>query len=144
MVKLIVGNKGSGKTKILIEMVKEAANLSKGNVVCIEKGDAMRFDLNYRIRLIDIEEYRTYGSDAYYGFIAGLLAGNYDITNIFGDATFKILCGKDAKDFDLLADFVKKIDALVGDKGPAVTFTLSCDPKDLPESVHKYIMELPS
>ena len=97
MVKLIVGSRGTGKTKKLIEQVQQAAKVSKGHVVCIEKGDSLRFDLSYHIRLIDIEEYGVKGPEAYFGFIAGLLAGNYDITEIFGDATFKILCGKTAK-----------------------------------------------
>ena len=140
MVQLIVGSKGFGKTKILIDRVKKAAEVSKGNVVCIERGDALKFDLNYRIRLIDIKEYSLSGADAYYGFVAGLLAGNYDITDIFGDATFKILCGKDSKDFDALAQFIDKIDALTKN-GPDVTFTVSCEPADLPESMRKYMIK---
>ena len=138
MVKLIVGNKGTGKTKMLIHRVNEAAKVSKGNVVCIERGDSLKFDLNYRIRLIDIKEYKLSGVDAYYGFIAGLLAGNYDITEIFGDATFKILCGKDAKDPAALAQFVERIAILTAD-GPEVVFTVSCDESELPESIRQFV-----
>ncbi|MCL2033910.1 MAG: hypothetical protein FWG94_04170 [Oscillospiraceae bacterium] len=140
MVKLIVGSKGFGKTKILIDLVKKAAEVSKGNVICIERGDALKFGLSHHIRLIDIQEYSISGADGYYGFIAGLLAGDYDITDIFGDATFKILCGKDSKDFGALAQFVDKIDALTKN-GPDVTFTVSCEPADLPESMQKYIVK---
>lgn len=140
MVKLIVGNKGTGKTKTLIRMVEEASRVSKGNVVCIERGDSLKFDLNYSIRLIDIKEYRISGADAYYGFISGLLAGNYDITEIFGDATFKILCGKDSKDFEALAVFVEKLDQLTKDDDVTITFTVSCDPADLPERVQSMIL----
>ena len=141
MVQLIVGNRGSGKTKTLITHVNKAADVSKGNVVCIERGDSLKFDLHHNIRLIDIKEYSLSGADAYYGFIAGLLAGNYDITDIFGDATFKILCGRDDKDFDALAKFVGQIDALTKGDGPAVMFTVSCDAADLPESLRKYIAQ---
>ncbi len=141
MVKLIVGNKGTGKTKALINLVNEAAENSKGNVVCIEKGDALKFDLSHKIRLIDIEEYKFNGQDAYYGFIAGLLAGNYDITEIFGDATFKILCGKSEKNMDVLENFVQKVSALVADTATVVTFTISCDPADLPESIRPLIAQ---
>ncbi|MDR2932104.1 MAG: hypothetical protein LBV27_03255 [Oscillospiraceae bacterium] len=140
MVKLIVGSKGSGKTKKLIQMVNDAAKVSKGNVVCIEKGDSLKFDLNYNIRLIDIKEYSVKGSDAYYGFVAGLLAGNYDITDIFGDATFKILCGKDSKDFELLADFVQKLDALTKESSVNIRLTVSCDESDLPERIREFMM----
>ena len=140
MVKLIAGNKGTGKTKALLQMVNEAAKVTKGNVVCIEKGDALKFDLRSSIRLIDIEEYSISGPEAYYGFIAGLLAGNYDITEIFGDATFKILCGKDAKDMGALASFVEKLTALTSNTSLDITFTVSCDPSDLPESIRGNIL----
>lgn len=140
MVKLIVGNKGSGKTKTLINLVNSAAENSKGNVVCIEKGDALKFDLKHNIRLIDIEEYRISGPHAYYGFIAGLLAGNYDITELFADAMFKILFGKGEKDFELFEGFVERIAKLVeSNNGPDITFTVSCDESEVPESIKKYI-----
>lgn len=139
MVKLIVGNKGTGKTKYLLKHVNDAAKVSKGNVVCIERGDALKFDLSHKIRLIDIKEYKISGADAYYGFIAGLLAGNYDITEIFGDATFKILCGKDSKDFEALAIFVEKISALTKNSEVSITLTVSCDVNDLPERIREYV-----
>lgn len=141
MVKLIVGNKGTGKTKTLIRMVEEASKVSKGNVVCIERGDSLKFGLNYSIRLIDIKEYQISGAEAYYGFISGLMAGNYDITEIFGDATFKILCGKDIKDPEALAAFVEKLDALTKDSEVTITFTVSCDATDLPERVRGMILQ---
>ncbi len=140
MVQLIVGNKGSGKTKTLIESVKKAAKLSKGHVICIERGKSLRYDLGHEIRLIDIKEYGVRGAECYYGFIAGLLAGNYDITEVFADATFKILCGKDAKDMDALAVFIEKVAELTKD-GPNMTFTVSCDPHDLPESVKGFVID---
>jgi hypothetical protein len=139
MVQLIVGMKGCGKTKRLIEQVSEAAKVSKGNVVCIEKGHSLRFDLSHRIRLINIEEYSVTGAEAYYGFVAGLLAGNYDITEIFGDATFRILCGKDSTDFELIAVFVEKLVKLTKGLNVKIIFTLSCDPENLPERIQKYI-----
>jgi hypothetical protein len=141
MVQLIVGNKGTGKTKTLIKMVEDSSAKSMGNVVCIEKGDALKFDLSHKIRLIDIEEYSVNGTDAYYGFIAGLLAGNYDITDIYGDATFKILCGKDGKDCGILSAFVEKVNALTEKSSVNVTFTVSCDPADLPERIQGLIRQ---
>lgn len=140
MVKLIVGNKGSGKTKTLIDHVNKAAAVTKGNVVCIERGDSLKFDLSYHIRLIDIQEYSVSGPEAYYGFIAGLLAGNYDITEVFADATYKILCGKDSKDTGVLAAFIEKVAKLSKD-GPDITFTVSCDADDIPESIRGFIVK---
>ena len=141
MVKLIVGEKGSGKTKKLINLVNEIAKTTKGNVVCVERGDSLRFDLKSNIRLIDIKEYGVSGVDGYYGFICGLLSGNYDITEVFGDATFKILCGKDTKDFEALAIFIEKVEALIEKTGPEIIFTVSCAVEDIPERIQKYIAE---
>lgn len=140
MVKLIVGNKGTGKTKALISLVEKAAQTTKGNVVCIERGDALKFDLSYHIRLIDIKEYGVSGTEAYYGFMAGLLAGNYDITEVFADATLKILCGKDCKDPQALADFVLRLDALTKNSEICVTMTVSCDAQDIPESIRGMVI----
>ena len=141
MVSMIVGNKGSGKTKKLIDQVREAATVSKGNVVCIEKGDSLRFDLNYRIRLIDIEEYKISGAESLYGFVCGLLAGNYDITDIFCDATFKILCGKDAKDVEALATFAEDLSRLTQSLKVNIVLTASCEQSELPARVHSFIQK---
>ena len=141
MVSMIVGRRGTGKTKKLIDQVREAAQSSKGNVVCIEKGKDLRFDISYHIRLIDIEEYSISGADRYYGFIAGLMAGNYDITDIFCDATFKILCGKGEKDFEALAKFVEDLNALAGALKINIVLSVSCDVSDLPERVRAFIQK---
>ena len=140
MVKLIVGNKGTGKTKALIHLVEKAAQDTKGNVVCIERGDALKFDLSHKIRLIDIEEYAVSGAEAYYGFMAGLLAGNYDITEVFADATLKILCEKDSKNPQALADFALRLDKLTRQREICVTMTVSCDKADIPETIRGMIV----
>lgn len=136
MIKLIVGNKGSGKTKTLINMVNEAAKTSKGNVVCVEKGNTLTFDVSHQARLIDIDTYGVSGFDAFYGFFCGLFAGNYDITEVFVDATFKI----GGKDFLAFAIMVEKLAKLLDDNGATMTFTVSCSKADLPERIHQYII----
>ena len=73
MVKLIVGNKGSGKTKRLIDMANQAVKTTNGNVVCVEKGLKLTYDLDYAVRLVDIENYNIHSYDSLYGFLAGLL-----------------------------------------------------------------------
>ena len=82
MIKLIVGAKGSGKTKTLIEMANKAAQESKGNVVCVEKGDKLARELPTNVRLVNSEEYQIQGFASLYGFLAGFLAGNYEITKV--------------------------------------------------------------
>lgn len=136
MIKLIVGNKGSGKTKALINLVNQAVETSKGNVVCVEKGNTLTFDVKHTARLVDIDTYNVQGFDAFYGFFCGLFAGNYDITEVFVDATFKV----GGKDFEAFAKMVDKLVKLTSESGATMTFTVSCDKNDLPERVHEYII----
>ncbi len=133
MINLITGKKGSGKTKKLIEQVNQALQTSKGHVVVIEQGDKLKYDVKYTARLIDTDEYRINGYDALYGFIAGLSAGNFDITDVFVDGIFRI-CGDDR---EALGEMLDKINALSGDK--KYVFTISADITELPESVKKYL-----
>ena len=108
MIKLFIGGKGSGKTKTLIEMVNNAVNESKGNVVCIEKGDKLIHDVTYKARLIDTDAYSVCDADALYGFIAGILASNSDITDIFVDSALKIV-GNDTAAFEAMLDKLENI-----------------------------------
>lgn len=135
MIKLIVGNKGSGKTKAMIQMANDALKTSNGNVVCVEKGIQLTYDLNYQVRLVDVDQYGIANYEALSGFLCGLMAGNYDITDIFCDATFKI-CGKD---FDKLSDMIDKLGKFTSSNGITITFTISCDAAELPEALKSYI-----
>ena len=85
MVRLIMGTKGSGKTKQLIELINNAAKDEPGNVVCIEANRNLTYDIHYHIRLIDAAEYKLNSYDMFRGFISGLYAGNYDISHVFID-----------------------------------------------------------
>lgn len=131
MIKLIVGNKGSGKTKKLIDLVNQTAETSKGNVVCIEKGDTLTFSVSHKARLIDIETYGISGYNEYYGMLSGINAGNHDVTDIFGDATLRI----GGRNYDDLADFLDRLSALSEDSHVNFMFTVSCDAADLPAKV---------
>ncbi len=73
MIQLIVGGKGSGKTKKMIDMINESAKTTPGNIVCIEKSMKLTYDINYKARLIDVDEYSISGYEMLYGFIAGEL-----------------------------------------------------------------------
>ena len=108
MIKLIVGKKGSGKTKILVEMVNAAAKTTDGNIVCVEKKPKLTYDLDHSVRLLEADAYGISGFDAFYGYVAGLLSGNYDITEIYVDSILKI-CGQD---LDALGNFFDKINPI--------------------------------
>ena len=111
MLKLMIGVKGTGKTKTLIEKVNAASAASHGDVVCIEKGTGLRFDIKSKVRLIDTEEYLIQDADALYGFIAGILASNYDVTDLFVDNSLKICKGDMAAFEGLLCDIEKLLKA---------------------------------
>ena len=89
MVRLIMGEKGTGKTKKLIEMINTTAQEDNGSVVCVEAKSTMTFDLHYHVRLISAYEYDLSNYEALRGFLFGLYAGNYDISHIFIDNLFK-------------------------------------------------------
>ncbi|MBR7117256.1 MAG: hypothetical protein IKC87_06075 [Clostridia bacterium] len=108
MIKLYIGGKGSGKTKTLIELTNSAAEASKGSVVCIEMGDKLRHEITYKARLIDTIEYAVNDAEALYGFIAGILASNSDITDIFVDSSLKI-CANDVAAFEAMLPKLEKI-----------------------------------
>ncbi len=132
MVKLIIGNKGTGKTKKLIELVHDAVLNSKGNVLCVEKGATLTYDLKPQARLIDTDAYEIEGYDMCYAFLSGLLAGNYDITDVFVDSILKI----GGRDYAALASFLDRIDKISDDT--VFVFTVSAEAADLPGSVTKY------
>lgn len=135
MLKLITGKKGTGKTKILMDMINKAVKNTSGNVVCIEKGAKLTYDLDHSVRLADTEHYGVDSYDKFYGFVAGMLAGNYDIKEVFVDSILKI----GGQDLDALADMLVKLDNLSGSEVELV-FTVSADPADLPDYIKKYIV----
>ena len=90
MLKLIVGTKGSGKTKTMIDMIDKAVKTTSGNIVVIEKCMKLTTEINHSARLVDVDEYGIVGADMLYGFVAGMLAGNYDITELFLDGILRI------------------------------------------------------
>ncbi|MEG2073692.1 MAG: hypothetical protein RRY54_02885 [Angelakisella sp.] len=137
MIQLIVGNKGSGKTKTLITMANDAVNKSSGNVVCLEKGLKLTYDISHKARLVDTDEYNIEGFETLYGFIAGLMAGNYDITHIFIDATFKI----GGRDYEAFAQLIDKLGKLTAEHVETIVFTVSCDASELPERLGKLIIK---
>lgn len=134
MIKLIVGGKGSGKTKAMIEMINESAKTTPGNIVCIEKSMKLTYDVSHAVRLIDVDEYKIEGYDALYGFVAGILAGNYDIVEVYVDGILKI----GNRDLDGLSKVLAQFDAIIGDNVKLVV-TVSDDMENLPESVKKYL-----
>ena len=135
MVKLIIGVKGTGKTKALINLVNDAAAATNGTVVCIEKGAGLRFDVKHTVRLINTNEYLIFDCEALYGFIAGILASNHDITDVFVDSALKI-ANNDIVAFDTL---VKEVDELSQKLNVNIVMTSSIPAEEASDIVKKYI-----
>ena len=135
MLKLIIGVKGTGKTKNLINLVNAASENSRGDVVCIEKGTKLRYDVKYNARLIDVNEYFVSDAQSLYGFIAGLLASNHDVTDLFVDSALKI-CENDVAAFD---KFVDEISALAEKLNVKIVMTSSIPAEEASETVKKYL-----
>ncbi|MEE0931237.1 MAG: hypothetical protein UIM53_09565 [Acutalibacteraceae bacterium] len=138
MVTLLIGHKGSGKTKKLISLANEAVTKSTGNVVVIEKGAKLTYDVTHKARLIDTDQYQISGYDVLFGFISGICAGNYDVTDIFVDSTFKI-CSDDK---DALKTFVSKVKLLSDNAETNVTLLISADKEELPADIDAVLAEV--
>ena len=132
MIKLFIGSKGSGKTKTLIELVNTATNNSNGSVVCIEKGDKLTHDITYKARLVDTNDYKIEDATALYGFIAGILASNNDITDVFIDSALKI-CGDDVVAFEAMLEKLYSIGENVN-----IVMTVSIAVEDCPAGIKAY------
>ena len=133
MIKLIIGGKGSGKTKTIIDMMNEAVENTDGHIVCIEKGMKSTYNIKSGVRIVDVDDYNIRGAENYYGFIMGVLAGDYDITQVYLDGVLKVVGGTEElgalcdRIHDVAPDYVTFI------------FTVSVDASELPESVKKYL-----
>lgn len=135
MITLLTGKKGSGKTKKLIEMANAALEKSTGNVVVVEKGLKLTYDISHAARLIDIDAYDVKGGKGLYGFLAGICAGNYDVTDILVDSTLKIT-GTGAEVVDLLVNDLKKLEK---ESGANFVLSISAANEEIPASVAEYV-----
>ena len=135
MIQVIMGLKGSGKTKKLIASVNEAVASAQGDVVCIEYGKQLTYDINYRVRLVDSKEYEINNIDKLKGLLSGLHAGNFDITNVYIDNLYKTI-GDDRAEGEAFilwcAEFAKA-------NNMEITLTVSDDPALASEEIKKYL-----
>ena len=136
MVRLIMGVKGSGKTKQLIELINNAAKDEPGNVVCIEADSTMTYDIHYHIRLIDSQEYKLDSYEVFRGFISGLYAGNYDISHVFIDNLCKTVGTRVDHEAEAFLDW---LDAFGEKNSIKFTVTISGDPAQATDGMRKYL-----
>ena len=135
MIRVIVGKKGSGKTKQVIEMINSAVDTEHGNVVCIEKGEKLMLDISHKIRLVEASEYDIADYTAMKGFVSGLYAGNYDITHIFIDSLTKIIGAEVNFETEKFLDW---LNAFSQKNGIKFTITISDEESLMSEGIKKY------
>ncbi len=135
MLKLMIGVKGTGKTKHLIELVNNASAESHGSVVCIEKGTKLTTDVKYTARLIPAEAYFIDDAQSLYGFVAGISASDHDLTDLFIDSALKI-CKNDVPAFDKFLDEINMLSEKVGFE---CFITASLPEEEATDTMKKYL-----
>ena len=135
MIQVIMGLKGSGKTKKLIDSINATLATATGDVVCIEYGKKLTYDINYRVRLVDSEEYGISTPDMLKGFLSGLHAGNFDITNVFIDNLYKTI-GDDKAAGE---DFVVWCAKFAAENNMEITISITEDPAAASDVMKQYI-----
>ena len=138
MVKLMMGLKGSGKTKQLIEMVRKADDEEKGSVVCIEKGPKLTHDIPHTVRLIETSHFKLGSFDFMKGFVSGIFSANYDITHIFIDSLIKIIGVELGDDVREIEDFLEWCEDFSKRENIKFTLTISADVALATDKIKKY------
>lgn len=135
MINVIMGLKGSGKTKKLISAIQDAVATETGDIVCIEYGKKLTYDVNYKVRLVDSEELGIDNADKLKGMLSGLHAGNFDITCVFIDNLYKTI----GADRAVGEEFINWCAEFAKTNNLKITMTVSDDPEAASESVKQYL-----
>ena len=138
MVKLIAGLSGTGKTKSMLNEINEAVEHESGSLVCIELRTSLRYDLNYKVRLIEYQTYQLEGAESLKAFISGLHAGNFDITHIYLKSIHRLLGTDDPMAMAEFCDWCKAFGAA---NDLSFTMTARLDPAEAPEALRAYMQE---
>ena len=136
MVQLIVGNKGKGKTKHLLDKVNTEIKDVQGNVVYLDKSTKHMFELNNKIRLIDVSDYLVTNSDEFIGFVCGIISQDHDLQQMYFDSFLKIAC-LEAEGLDTV---IAKIEKISEKFHVDFVISISLDESELPENVRSNII----
>ena len=139
MIHIIMGLKGSGKTKKMLDEMHAVMNTAAGDVVCIEFGKTLTYDVNYRVRLVDAKEYGINNVEMLKGFLSGLHAGNFDITHVYVDNLYRTLNKPMEADSSVCDEFLAWAARFAEVNNMNLTFTVSEDPANASEEMKKYL-----
>jgi hypothetical protein len=137
MVQLVVGKKGKGKTKIVLEMVNKEITIASGNIVYLDKGNDHMYELNNKVRLINVKDYGVSNPDEFVGFIRGIVSQDHDLEQMYFDGFLKISCLEGS---DRLEEVVNKLEEISDTYGFKIVASLSFDEAELPESLKSKVV----
>ncbi len=135
MIQLIFGEKGSGKTKKILELANRAVETAKGSIVFVDIDDDYMYDLNLSIRFINATEYALSGPKMFYGFLCGIAASDHDLEYLVIDSFMKIV----RHDLDTLEDLFRQMKRFSDNHNVHLVLSLSCMPEQLPEFLKPYL-----
>ena len=136
MIQLIVGNEGKGKTKEMLDKVNEEIKDASGNIVYLDKNTKHMYELNNKIRLVDVSEYNFTSADEFYGFICGIMSQDHDLEQLYFDNFKRLAC----VDNDQLKDVLGKFKKLSEDKGVRFCISIAAGEADIPADFREDII----
>ena len=136
MVKLIAGLSGTGKTKKMLDEINEAVRNDQGSLVCIELKTSLRYDVNYKVRLIEYQTYGLEGAESLKAFISGLHAGNFDISHVYLKNIHRLLGTDDPAAMAAFCDWCQSFGEA---NGVDFTMTARVAPETAPEALRRYL-----
>ena len=136
MIEFVYGAKGSGKTKKMIDMANAEVGSAKGDILFINDRDKYRVTVDTKIRFINSEDFEIKGEDELYGFISGVIAGNYDVDVVYIDNLLRIL---DADGPEDISGILEKLDKLQKKQDIKFVLSLSCEESTVPDCVKNYL-----
>ena len=137
MVQLILGKKGKGKTKIILDMVNKEVNDAKGNIVYLDKSMGHMYELNNKVRLINVLEYEIANADEFIGFIRGIVSQDHDLEQIYFDSFLKIA---QLEASDRIEEVVAELDQISDKYGFKIVASVSLDEAELPEALKSKVI----
>ena len=137
MVQLIVGKKGKGKTKIVLDMVNREISNASGNIVYLDKSNDHMYELNNKVRLINVRDYGVANADEFVGFIRGIVSQDHDLEQVYFDGFLKISC---LEGTDRIAEIINKLDSISNTYGFKMIASISMDEAELPESLQSKVI----
>ena len=137
MVELIVGKKGKGKTKIILEMVNKEVVTASGNIVYLDKSNDHMYELNNKVRLINVKDYGVANADEFVGFIRGILSQDHDLQQVYFDGFLNISC---IDGYEKVEEVLNKLDSISDTYGFKIIASISIDESDLPESLKSKVL----